>query len=1205
MKKLKTSTIRFIREYSFDLLIGVILATCFLLLISVTANAQNVGINNPTPHAKSLLDLTSTDKGLLAPRLTQAQRLAMFPAADATAKGMLVYQTDATQGFYYYDGAVWQSVTAGSSGWGLTGNAGTTPASNFLGTTDNMDLSVKTNNIEAIRIKNTGKVGIGTNNPGFGYASAKFEIADETGSNSDFAMRVAGGTGRPEIVLESSAGTLAAPTQSPAGAWAGDIVGQVYDGTQFTNTAAIIFGTEGVNSVNNVAGTIQFNTNKTGANGNEKMRLTSIGNLGVGVVNALSRVDVGGNVNVMLDSNYRINNQRVLSIKGQNNLFAGSNAGINTTSGGYNTFTGHLSGFTNTTGGSNAFFGQYSGYYNTTGNWNTFLGNNAGAKNTVAHGNVYVGSHSGYNNAIGANNTFVGGWAGFNSTDSNNVFVGTNAGYTTTVGKGNTFSGFNAGYYNSTGSNNTFSGLIAGTYTSTGSNNVMTGAFAGIGNTIGSGNTFIGSNADALVNNLTNATAIGYNAKVSVSNAIVLGQAGTNVGIGTSSPTAKLDVNGTVKITDGTQAAGKVLTSDASGNATWQVMNASGVSAWSLTGNAGTNVATNFIGTQDNNDVVFKSNNLEAFRIRPNQRIGMGTVSPNQKLDVNGHINISADSTYRIANLPVLSTKGIWNVFVGANAGLNNTGQQNVFTGYNSGSNNTTGSNNTFNGFYAGNGNTSAHHNSFFGYRAGKNDSTGTDNVAVGAECGTSLTTGSNNTYMGRLAGYTNKTSSFNVFVGSSAGLNATVGLSTFIGTNSGLNTTTGTQNTFVGLNSGMLNATGANNSFLGYYSGYNNTGSDNTFIGNNSGLTKTGGSGNTFIGNNADALATGLTNAGAIGANAKVGVSNAIALGAAGVLVGVGMSSPGYALNFPGVLGDKISFFGTSGPHYGIGVQSTLLQIHAATAVDDIAFGYGTSAAFSERMRVKGNGKVGIGTSTPGSLFTSAILEIADSTGGTNKDVVIRTSNNTNIQQVLAFVRTRGSYSTPASVQNQDNLGRISGVGYDGSNLLTGSEIQFHVDSIPGSNSMPGNISFHTTPANSGTVIVERMRIDRNGNVGVGINNPQTKLEVNGGFSINPNASTVITSGNFALTVGNNSYLRLGSNDIPANRSVVLSNGLQAGQLLMIESTASAPNGVRIADNSATNNTNTGGNRDLQPGDLITLLWNGIDWIEQNYSDN
>ena len=48
-----------------------------------------------------------------------------------------------------------------------------------------------------------------------------------------------------------------------------------------------------------------------------------------------------------------------------------------------------------------------------------------------------------------------------------------------------------------------------------------------------------------------------------------------NVGIGNSSPTAKLDVNGNVKIVDGTEGAGKVLTSDANGNANWEVSNGS------------------------------------------------------------------------------------------------------------------------------------------------------------------------------------------------------------------------------------------------------------------------------------------------------------------------------------------------------------------------------------------------------------------------------------------------------------------------------------------------------------------------------------------------------------------------------------------------------------------------------------------------------
>jgi hypothetical protein len=58
-----------------------------------------------------------------------------------------------------------------------------------------------------------------------------------------------------------------------------------------------------------------------------------------------------------------------------------------------------------------------------------------------------------------------------------------------------------------------------------------------------------------------------------------------NVGIGTTSPGAKLDVNGPIKITDGSQGAGKVLTSDASGLASWQSPTAGSDSDWMLSGN--------------------------------------------------------------------------------------------------------------------------------------------------------------------------------------------------------------------------------------------------------------------------------------------------------------------------------------------------------------------------------------------------------------------------------------------------------------------------------------------------------------------------------------------------------------------------------------------------------------------------------------------
>jgi hypothetical protein len=167
-RKVKVRTLRtyrFLRSNFFDLVVCIVIAMVLVLLSSGAAFAQNVGINNATPHAKALLDMTSTDKGVLVPRMTEAQRIAMFPAADATAKGMLVYQTDGTQGFYYFDGAVWVHMdpTGGpaTAGWETTGNAGTDPATNFIGTTDSKTFVVRTNNLERMRVAANGNMAIG------------------------------------------------------------------------------------------------------------------------------------------------------------------------------------------------------------------------------------------------------------------------------------------------------------------------------------------------------------------------------------------------------------------------------------------------------------------------------------------------------------------------------------------------------------------------------------------------------------------------------------------------------------------------------------------------------------------------------------------------------------------------------------------------------------------------------------------------------------------------------------------------------------------------------------------------------------------------------------------------------------------------------------------------------------------------------------
>jgi hypothetical protein len=72
---------------------------------------------------------------------------------------------------------------------------------------------------------------------------------------------------------------------------------------------------------------------------------------------------------------------------------------------------------------------------------------------------------------------------------------------------------------------------------------------------------------------------------------------------------------------------------------------------------------------------------------------------------------------------------------------------------------------------------------------------------------------------------------------------------------------------------------------------------------------------------------------------------------------VGIGETTPTVPLNFASTLGDKISLWGNGSNHYGLGIQPSLLQVYTMDGSNDIAFGYGNSAAFTENVRIKGNG--------------------------------------------------------------------------------------------------------------------------------------------------------------------------------------------------------------------------------------------------------
>ena len=69
-----------------------------MFLFAFSIHAQ-VGIGTETPNSSSLLKLSSTSKGLLVPRMTEAQKNAI----SSPAQGLLIYQTDGTIGFYNHE----------------------------------------------------------------------------------------------------------------------------------------------------------------------------------------------------------------------------------------------------------------------------------------------------------------------------------------------------------------------------------------------------------------------------------------------------------------------------------------------------------------------------------------------------------------------------------------------------------------------------------------------------------------------------------------------------------------------------------------------------------------------------------------------------------------------------------------------------------------------------------------------------------------------------------------------------------------------------------------------------------------------------------------------------------------------------------------------------------------------------------------------
>lgn len=146
-------------------------------LFAAELNAQSLAVNTDgsSANASALVDIKSTNKGMLIPRMSKAQKaLIASPAA-----GLLVFQNSPDSiGFHYYDGSswVWLANSVTPNEWLLTANSNVTPSS-YLGSINNADLQFMANGFIRTRLKaNSGFWGFG------GEADPQYDIDVSLGS---------------------------------------------------------------------------------------------------------------------------------------------------------------------------------------------------------------------------------------------------------------------------------------------------------------------------------------------------------------------------------------------------------------------------------------------------------------------------------------------------------------------------------------------------------------------------------------------------------------------------------------------------------------------------------------------------------------------------------------------------------------------------------------------------------------------------------------------------------------------------------------------------------------------------------------------------------------------------------------------------------------------------------------------------------------